>query len=120
MTPLRSLSRATASLTGSDHRVLARGLVAEFELIDDDVVLRIEFAAVDLVVQLRGELALGDVVARELAGIRIEDAQLDVAKAHRQIGVERRAQEVDLTGDRYRRERIDVAVQIDLRTRARL
>ncbi len=33
------------------YRILARGLIAELELIDDDVMLCIELAAVDLVVQ---------------------------------------------------------------------
>ena len=61
------LEQRDRQLDRQRYRVLALGLVAEFELIDDDVMLRIELAAVDLVVQLGGQLALGDVVARELS-----------------------------------------------------
>ena len=82
------------------------GFVAEFELLDDDVMLRVELAAVDLVVQFRGQLALADVVARELARIGIERAEFDVAKAHRHVGIQRRTQHIDFAGDGHGREGI--------------
>ena len=46
---------------------LARGRFAPFELVDADVVLRIELAIDDLVLELRRELAFRDVVSREAA-----------------------------------------------------
>jgi hypothetical protein len=76
--------------------------------------LGVELAAIDLVVQLGRQLALGDVVAGEFSGIGIEDAQLHVAKAQVKVGVQRSAQHVDFTGDRDRRELIDRTVDVHL------
>ena len=102
ITPLRSLSSATASLTGSGDRVLARGLVAEFELVHADVVLGIELAAVDFVVQFGGEFTLGDVVAGEIARIRIEGAEFHVAENSSPNLYKRRAEQIDFADDGHR------------------
>ena len=105
------LEQCHPELDRQRHRVLTRRLLAEFQLIDDDVVLRIELAAFDLVVQFGRELALGDVVSGEFSGVRVEDAKLDIAKTQFQIGVHRRAQNVDFSVERYRRELVYLAVQ---------
>ena len=50
---LAVLEQGDRQLDRQRDGVLARGLFTELELIDDDVMLRIELAAVDLVVQFR-------------------------------------------------------------------
>ena len=94
------------------HRILARGLVAEFELIDAQMMLRVERPTHDVVMQVGAELALGDVVAGKFARIGIEDAELDVVEAEREIRVEGAA-ETHLSGDRHRSKRPNLAVQVD-------
>jgi hypothetical protein len=118
--PIAVLEQRHRQFDGQGHGILAVGLVAEFELIDHDVMLGIELAVIHFVVQLGSELALGDVVARKLAGIGIEGGELHIAEIQRHIDVQRSAEHIHVAGNGYRRIRSNAAVQVDLGARMRL
>ena len=73
MAPSTSFSSEVASFIGRVTASFAFGGFAPFELVDANVVLSVELAVLDLVLEFGRERALGDVVAGELAGVRVED-----------------------------------------------
>ena len=96
ITPWRSCSSATARRTGS---LVASGLsvfVAEGQLVDDDLVARVELAVgVDLVGHVDAELAALDRVAGVLGRIRRQARQLDVGGLGRDVQCRRHHRRVD-------------------------
>ena len=70
--------------------------------------------------QIGRELALADVVARELARVGIEGGELHVAEAHADVAELRGGEQVHFACDLDRRVTVHLALQFDLRTRFRI
>ena len=81
------LQQGRGELHGQRGFVLGRRGFAPFELVDPYLVLCRELAVVDLVVQVGEQLALRDVVARELAGVGVEYGQRDVLELEGDVRV---------------------------------
>jgi len=94
--------------------------LTELELIDHEVLGGLELALLDLVVHVHRQLALVDLVADEVPGIRIDDGEIDIAEAHGEVGKERGRQQVDLTGDLPGRVAVDLAIELHLGARLRV
>jgi hypothetical protein len=65
-------------------------------------VLGIELAILDPVMQHRGQLALGDVVASHRSRVGIEDRQRDVLEPQAEVGVATEVEWLDVPFDRDR------------------
>ncbi len=120
MTPLRSLSRATASRRGSLVACGLGDLIAELQLIDDELVIGIELAVVQLVVQVGIERAARDLVAREAHRIGSHAGELESAERHLDVAVGRGGEEIHHAADVDRGITIHPALQLDRGARARV
>src|SRR6188508_498810 len=72
---------------------------APFELLYADIVLCIELAVADLVMQLGGQSTLGDVVSGKYTRIRIEHRQRDVLELHADVGIPVEGEGLDRAAD---------------------
>ena len=73
-----------------------------------------EFAVLDVVLQIRRQLALRDLVAREMSGVGRDAGQFDAPIAHADVGIGALRQQIGLTPDMGRRIAVDRPVQVDL------
>jgi len=95
-------------------------VIAERQLIDEQMVVRGQLIVLELVVQIDVELALRDRIARVLRRIRREVRQLDVVRACSQIERRLRDQRIDRAANRQRTVRGQFRGDIDGRGRGRL
>jgi len=114
------LEESDRNLQGQVHGVGALDALAELQLIDDEAMLRVELAIVDLVVDVNGQLALLDLVAGKSTGVGCCARELHAAEAHVQIAVRGGRQRIHLPPDMHRRVAIDLALQLHFRARARV
>ena len=93
----------------------ALDLLAEGELVEDDLVARRQLAArLDDVGEVDAHLAALDAVARVLDRVRRQRRQLEVAHLRLQVERERLGERVDLAVDLERRRALDAAAQHQL------
>src|SRR6187402_1113221 len=85
--------------------------VAERELVDEDVVVRVQLALVERVVHIDVEPAAGDRITRVLAGVGREIGELDAFGLGRDVEEGHRRERIDRAFDIDRRIAIQLALQ---------
>ena len=109
---------------GQQYRQLGRirtfDPVAEGKLIEEDLVLRVQGAVLDVVADVERELALGDAVTGILLGVGAERGQLDVLAARLHVDQQIAAQGIDGPVDRHRRTAVVTALEHDARPAPRI
>ena len=89
------------------HGIGTFDLVAQLQLVDDNVVAGGELAVLDVVFQIHRQFALGDLVAREVSRVRRDLGQVDASIAHADVGIGRLRQQIGLAPDVRRRIAVD-------------
>jgi len=107
------LQQRHGQANGRLDRVGTLDLVAERELVDDDLVAGVEPPGRDLVAQREIELALPDGVAHVFAGVGADGRQLEVLQVDPHVDEQVLRQRVDLAEDGQRARVVDGPAKID-------
>ena len=99
ITPLRSFSNATASNTGSFVAVGTLDFFSEGQLVENNLILRVQFAVLHFVFDFERELASLDAVTDILDRVRRHGIELDFSRIGGNVHIEIFGQRVDLTLD---------------------
>ena len=98
----------------------ALDLLAELELVDDEFLLGVELAVLDVVGDVDRELALLDLVAREAARVRRDGGHVHARELEADVREERRRKQVHLAVDGRGRIAVHLALEVELGARGRV